>query len=80
MTTTKRGTGESGRPVTMRERDTDFLFLRSTRLVGLAALTGVVTSEALYHSSAQLREQVAAFIPALILPLIEVEVSTLDHE
>lgn len=64
----------------MRERSTDFLTFRSTRLVGLAALTGVVTSEALYHTSSQLRDQVAAFVPALVLPLLEVDVSTLDHE
>ncbi|KAJ3551342.1 hypothetical protein NM688_g4760 [Phlebia brevispora] len=51
-----------------------------TRLVGLAALTGVVTSEALYHSSTQLRAQVTTFVPAIVRPLLEVEVETLDHE
>lgn len=49
------------------------------RLVGLAALTGVVTSEALYHSTPHLKMQVQIFLPAFIVPLLEVDVSTLDQ-
>ncbi|PSS05382.1 hypothetical protein PHLCEN_2v3871 [Hermanssonia centrifuga] len=51
-----------------------------TRLVGLATLTGVVTSEALYHSPTQFKAQVTTLIPALVVPLLEVEVLSLDHE
>ncbi len=54
--------------------------ISSTRLVGLATLTGIVTSEALYHSPTQFKAQVTALIPALIVPLLEVEVLSLDHE
>lgn len=52
----------------------------STRLVGLAALTSVVTSEALYHSSTQLQAQVTTLIPAILMPLLEVDLHVLDHE
>lgn len=52
----------------------------STRLVGLAALTGVVTSEALYNSTTQLKAQISTIMPALMVPLLEVEVSILDTE
>ncbi|EKM59162.1 uncharacterized protein PHACADRAFT_181156 [Phanerochaete carnosa HHB-10118-sp] len=54
--------------------------MNRTRLIGLAALTGVVTSEALYHSTQQLKAQVSIFMVALIAPLLLVEVSALDHE
>lgn len=49
-----------------------------TRLVGLAALTGVVTSEALYHSTQQLKAQVSIFMVSLFTPLLLVEVLALD--
>lgn len=55
-------------------------FFPSTRLVGLAALTGVVTSEALYNSTTQLKAQISTFMPALLIPLLETDVSTLDAE
>ncbi|KAI0347191.1 hypothetical protein BDW22DRAFT_1351558 [Trametopsis cervina] len=51
-----------------------------TRLVGLAALIGVVTSEALYNSTTQLKMQISTFIPALLIPLTDVEISVLEHE
>ncbi|GJE84131.1 hypothetical protein PsYK624_002070 [Phanerochaete sordida] len=51
-----------------------------TRLVGLAALTGVVTSEALYHSTQQLKTQVSIFMAAFVAPLLVVEVLSLDQE
>lgn len=59
------------RPLTHRTR---------TRLVGLAALTGVVTSEALYHSTTQLKAQASTFMAALFVPIRDVEVSVLNEE
>jgi len=50
-----------------------------TRLVGLAALTSVVTSEALYSSST-FNVQVNTLVPALLSNLQEVELSTLEDE
>lgn len=50
-----------------------------TRLVGLAALTGAVTSEALY-SSTQFASQVSIVVPALMVNILEVDISTLDME
>ena len=43
-------------------------------------MTGVVTSEALYHSTPHLKLQVSIFIPAFVVPLLEVDVSALDQE
>lgn len=54
--------------------------MNRTRLVGLAALTAVVTSEALYHSTQQLKAQVSVFMVALVAPLLLVEVLALDQE
>ena len=50
-----------------------------TRLVGLAVLTSVVTSEALYSSST-FNDQVTALVPALLSNLQEVELSALEDE
>lgn len=47
--------------------------------MGLAALTGAVTSEALY-SSTQFASQVSTIVPALMLNILEVDISTLDME
>lgn len=49
------------------------------RLVGLAALTSVVTSEALYSSST-FNDQVTTLIPALLSNLQEVELLALEDE
>ena len=54
-------------------------FANRTRLVGLAALTSVVTSEALYSSST-FNVQVNTLVPALLSNLQEVELSTLEDE
>ncbi|KAI0701799.1 hypothetical protein BC835DRAFT_1411283 [Cytidiella melzeri] len=54
--------------------------MNRTRLVGLAALTGVVTSDALYNSTTQLKMQISTLIPALLIPLLDGEISVLDHE
>ncbi|KAI0698551.1 hypothetical protein C8T65DRAFT_660552 [Cerioporus squamosus] len=51
-----------------------------TRLVGLAALVGVVNSEALYHSMTYFQSQVSVIMRALLVPFLQVDVSVLDHE
>ncbi|KAH9049151.1 hypothetical protein EDB84DRAFT_1657862 [Lactarius hengduanensis] len=57
----------------------DSEFTNRTRLVGLAALTGVVTSEALYSSST-FKTQVSALVPAVLSSLQEVELFMLEDE
>ncbi|KAI0307268.1 hypothetical protein B0F90DRAFT_1622573 [Multifurca ochricompacta] len=57
----------------------DLEFTNRTRLVGLAALTGVVTSEALYSSST-FKVQVSALVPAIMNNLQQVELSVLKNE
>ncbi|KAH9006927.1 hypothetical protein EDB86DRAFT_3060946 [Lactarius hatsudake] len=57
----------------------DSEFTNRTRLVGLAALTGVVTSEALYSSST-FKTQVSVLVPAVLSSLQEVELSVLEDE
>ena len=51
-----------------------------TRLLGTTVILGVVTSEALYYSSNQFGSQISTIIPALIIPLLDVDVATLNHE
>jgi protein EFR3 len=50
-----------------------------TRLVGLAVINGVVTSEALYSSST-FKDQVATLVPAILSNLQEIELSVLEDE
>ncbi|KAN0131415.1 hypothetical protein V8E53_010792 [Lactarius tabidus] len=54
-------------------------FTNRTRLIGLAALTGVVTSEALYSSSTY-KSQVSALVPAILSSLQEEELFVLKDE
>ncbi|EPQ59402.1 hypothetical protein GLOTRDRAFT_70807 [Gloeophyllum trabeum ATCC 11539] len=49
-----------------------------TRLVGLSALSGAVTSEALYTASQLFREQVSFITSAVLVTVFEVRVLTLD--
>ncbi|KAI0832301.1 hypothetical protein BC628DRAFT_1308939 [Trametes gibbosa] len=51
-----------------------------TRLIGLAALVGAVNSEALYKPSGQFQSQVSIIMRALLIPLLQVDVSVLNHE
>ncbi|PCH41155.1 hypothetical protein WOLCODRAFT_70616 [Wolfiporia cocos MD-104 SS10] len=51
-----------------------------TRLVGLASLTAAVHSEALYHASSHFKLQVSTILPALLTPVIEADIETLNHE
>jgi hypothetical protein len=50
------------------------------RLVGIAALTGVVTSDALYHSASEFVKQVFIVIPGLLLTLYEADLDTVKVE
>ena len=52
----------------------------STRLIGLGALTGSVTSEALYNSSTQFKTQVTTVIPALVLNVRQTSINILNIE
>jgi hypothetical protein len=54
-------------------------FAGRTRLVGLAALTSVATSEALFSSST-FNIQVTTIVPAFLSNLQEVELSALEDE
>ncbi|KAI0796779.1 hypothetical protein C8Q75DRAFT_710209 [Abortiporus biennis] len=51
-----------------------------TRLLGLSAILGVVTSEVLYYSSTQFKPQISTIVPALIIPLLNVDVANLEEE
>jgi len=46
--------------------------------VGLAAITGVVNSEALYASSTQFKPQVSSVIGALLFHVIHADAKILD--
>ena len=50
------------------------------RLVGIAALTGVVTSDALYHSASEFAKQVSILIPGLLLTLYEADLDMVKVE
>ncbi|KAI0736189.1 hypothetical protein C8Q72DRAFT_769172 [Fomitopsis betulina] len=65
----------------MGKRRTDDHEIRNrTRLVGLSALIAAVHSEALYHTSTNFNLQVSVIIPALLTPLLDVDIDTLNHE
>ncbi|KAF8591435.1 hypothetical protein K439DRAFT_1380352 [Ramaria rubella] len=50
------------------------------RLVGIAALTGVVTSDALYHSTSRFSKQISIIIPGLLLTLHEADLHVVRDE
>ncbi|KDQ64639.1 hypothetical protein JAAARDRAFT_28278 [Jaapia argillacea MUCL 33604] len=50
-----------------------------TRLIGLAALTGAVTSEALYSASSHFKPQASIIIPALLVTIFETKLQLLEH-
>ncbi|KAI0030716.1 hypothetical protein K488DRAFT_87530 [Vararia minispora EC-137] len=60
-------------------KGTDHEFRNRTRLVGLAALTGAVTSEALY-SSTNFWQQVPVIVSALLFNICDVELGVLEAE
>ncbi|KAF9464410.1 hypothetical protein BDZ94DRAFT_1161875 [Collybia nuda] len=51
-----------------------------TRLVGLAALTGALNSEALYNNSVQFRAQVSTIMHSILVTLFQIEITTLDEQ
>ncbi|KAH9951692.1 hypothetical protein B0H21DRAFT_186856 [Amylocystis lapponica] len=51
-----------------------------TRLVSLAAITASMNSEALFNSSTTFKQQVSTLMPAVLTPLLEVDIATLSHE
>lgn len=50
------------------------------RLVGIAALTGVVTSDALYHSTSEFPKQISIIIPGLLTTLYEADLEVVKVE
>ncbi|KAI0320684.1 hypothetical protein OF83DRAFT_1238625 [Amylostereum chailletii] len=64
---------------TVESRLTDHEFRNRTHLVGLAALTGAVTSEALY-SSTSFRQQVPIIVSALFFNIQGVDLTALESE
>ncbi|KAG6911231.1 hypothetical protein DXG01_003098 [Tephrocybe rancida] len=51
-----------------------------TRLIGFAALSGALNSEALYHDSAQFKAQVSTIMRPLLITLFETGLNTLDEQ
>ncbi|KAL6309605.1 hypothetical protein BKA93DRAFT_274079 [Sparassis latifolia] len=62
------------------KRSDDAEIRNRTRLVGLAALTAAVNSDALFHSITQFKTQVSTMMPALLAPLLEVDTNLLEFE
>jgi len=50
------------------------------RLVGIAALTGVVTSDALYHPTSEFSSQISIIIPGLLFTLQEADLEVVKKE
>lgn len=51
-----------------------------TRLIGLAALTGAITSEALYNDAAQFKIQVSIIMRPLLMTLLQADLSMLNEQ
>ncbi|KAG2013507.1 EFR3 [Coprinopsis cinerea AmutBmut pab1-1] len=51
-----------------------------TRLIGLAAITGALNSEALYNDSRQFKAQIIVLMRPILLSLFETNLSTLDEQ
>ncbi|KAG6854863.1 hypothetical protein C0991_012053 [Blastosporella zonata] len=51
-----------------------------TRLIGFAALSGALNSEALYHDPAQFKSQVSTIMRPLLVTLFETEIDVLDEQ
>lgn len=50
-----------------------------TRLVGLAVLNGVATSEALFNCRNHFKDQVTAIVTALMVTIFQVDIPELEH-
>ncbi|KAJ7178993.1 hypothetical protein C8R46DRAFT_986524 [Mycena filopes] len=51
-----------------------------TRLIGFAALTGALNSEALYNDSVQFRAQVSVMMRPILVTVFQTPIHTLDHQ
>ncbi|KAJ7068417.1 hypothetical protein C8F01DRAFT_1364767 [Mycena amicta] len=51
-----------------------------TRLVGFAALTGALNSEALYNDSVQFKTQVSVIMRPILVTVFQTDVDVLDHQ
>ncbi|KAJ7044491.1 hypothetical protein C8F04DRAFT_1068540 [Mycena alexandri] len=51
-----------------------------TRLIGFAALTGALNSEALYNDSVQFRAQVSVMMRPILVTIFQAAIPTLDHQ
>ncbi|KAJ6539494.1 hypothetical protein B0H19DRAFT_1179337 [Mycena capillaripes] len=51
-----------------------------TRLIGFAALTGALNSEALYNDSVQFRAQVSVMMRPILMTVFETPIHALDHQ
>ncbi|KAF8076541.1 hypothetical protein FPV67DRAFT_1558991 [Lyophyllum atratum] len=51
-----------------------------TRLIGFAALTGALNSEALYNDSTQFKAQVSTIMRPILITLFETEIDTLNEQ
>ena len=52
----------------------------STRLIGFAALTGALNSEALYNDAVQFRAQVSRIMRPILGTLLQAEIPMLDEQ
>jgi protein EFR3 len=52
---------------------------RRTRLVGLAVLNGVASSEALFNCRNHFKDQVATVVAALMVTIFQVDIPELEH-
>jgi len=52
---------------------------RRTRLVGLAVLNGVASSEALFNCRNHFKDQVTAIVTALMVTILQVGIPELEH-
>jgi len=52
----------------------------STRLIGFAALTGALNSEALYNDAVQFRAQISRMIRPILGTLFQAEIAMLDEQ
>lgn len=50
------------------------------KLIGLAALTGALSSEALYNDMLQFREQVAVIMRPILYAIFGTPLQSLDHQ
>jgi len=57
-----------------------FLIYSRRRLIGIAVLTSVVTSDVLYHATSEFASQVSTIIPGILYTLKEADIDVLKDE